>query len=233
MIRITLLVVAATLLLAGSLALGSGDRAEAGAPPSNIPGDADCSQSVTARDALYDALYSADQVVNGLACQTNGNVICGDGINLDDALAILEYSAGLVPELPAGCPDIGQDAVHGTASSGTATIHGTYLFDLDAGLESPTPGTDIHWSVETKTPLDAALDSGPPMALLHTSLNFDDISYSQVVGAEWSDSPIHMSQFPVDGAIAVQTTDGNYAKIEIVNLAYDLEIRWVTYSPGQ
>ena len=233
MIRSGILAIVAAAALVSVFVHDNGQSARAGALPSNIPGDATCSGGVNAVDALYNVLYEQRLQV-GLACQTNGNVICGDEINLTDAMAIINYAAGLTPNLPPNCPPIGVDAAHGTVSGGSTTIHGTHLFDIDAGVEDPPSGTDFHWSIQENDPLDASLAPypGAKIALINTFLSFEDVSYSQVVLAEFSGEPIRNTSLFDNTIVAVKTTDGNYAKMKLVDVIYDMPIQWVTYSPA-
>ncbi len=226
------LVLIATIALLAALPLDGNNNAEAGALPSNITGDADCSSSVNARDAFWDLTYYADRLYSGLACQTNGNVICGDEINLDDVIAILKYSGGLVANLPAGCPPMGVDAAHETVDKGDDPIPGSYIFNLDDGTSSQAEG-DIYWHVESNPPLVAALEpwNGSKIGRIDSFLAFSDISYSQLVGAEFTTDAWDTSQIPAGTVLAVQTSQGNYAKVKITALAQTLQVQWVTWSP--
>jgi hypothetical protein len=40
-------------------------------------------------------------------CRDLGNVKCDDLLNVLDALFILQYKAGITPQIPAWCPPIG------------------------------------------------------------------------------------------------------------------------------
>lgn len=232
MIRIAILAVVAAVALAGTLAFEGRDSAQAGPLPSNIPGDPTCSGTADAYDVLYDVFYVAGIPVS-LACFTNGNVICGNDLNLDDAMEILKYDAGLLTQLPSGCPPIGVDAAHGTISSGSATIHGTYAFDIDAGVEGPGSGADFQWSIDAINPLDASLIpyAGAEIAIIYTTFGFEQITYSQIALAAFSDQPIRNTAFFNNLVLAVKTTNGNYAKMKLVDVLYDMPVEWVTYSP--
>jgi hypothetical protein len=227
MVRIALLAIAAFTLFAVA---GAQRQAEAGALPSNVMGDADCSSQVNARDALWDLLYQSDRLINGLACQTNGNVICGDGINMDDVIALLNYSAGLTQDVPSGCPPIGVDAVHSTVDKGTDTIQGTFSFNLDDGTQVGSGG-DLFWEIESDVPLVTRLHASGGIARIESFLAFSNISYAQIIGAEWGTGPIEVADLHVGDIFAVRTSEGNYSKIQIASLAHDLEIQWVTFSP--
>jgi hypothetical protein len=91
-------------------------------PPSGAPrkqGDLDCNNAVNGRDALYAAAHAASSPfsqtgscpVIGSGSPQFGDVTCANGVGVADAVAILQYSAGVTikPPQPGGCTPIGQN----------------------------------------------------------------------------------------------------------------------------
>lgn len=126
-------------------------------------------------------------------------------------------------------------------SSGTNTIPGTYLFDLDTGTVSP-PGTgivppyDVFWDQHTGTIRSMDPVNGAKIINLGT-VNFNAISHAELLGLGFGTTPIVGNAGPsnqlVNGDVfAVLTTTGNYAKVKVLNYGYNIQIQWVTYHVG-
>jgi hypothetical protein len=134
-------------------------------------------------------------------------------------------------------------------SQGTATLKGTYQFDLDAGVESVTgvvlPGADIWWEQLTlgggmggtgfKVLRQMTPQNGAGIVNLG-AVNFDAITATSLQALAYTPGPItgndDASNLLVNGDVfAVRTTNGNYAKVRVVTYGYDMVIHWVTYSP--
>lgn len=223
--RNVLIVIAALAL--GLLVVGGPSSAYAGPPQSsNVLGDADCSGVVTALDALAD-VQAAAAIPGGPPCLTLGNVVCTDATGIDDAIAILRWLGGLDPKLPDGCPVIGVQPDMAIFSSGHGTIHGTYLFDLDTGIETGM-GADLWWENLGTFPPDMLLNDSSGLALL-PGRAFDDVSVAELMEIAYPVNEIAGANLPDGLTIASRTSAGNFAKVLVVHNAFDLDIRWVTY----
>ena len=123
-------------------------------------------------------------------------------------------------------------------SSGSATIPGTYLFDLDAGTVSPAgtgvvPPYDLFWHQQTTTIRSMDPINGARIVNLGV-VSFSTISQGELMGLSYGTMPISAnndaSNKLVNGDVfAVQTTSGNYAKVKVVSYGYNIQIQWVTY----
>lgn len=127
-----------------------------------------------------------------------------------------------------------------TVSEGEATIQGTYFFDLDNGEHSDRgegfddePGMDIWWRQRTDTEREMTPGNGAEIANLGV-VGFGSVSSAEIQDLSYSDEPINGNDDDtnqlVDGDVfAVRTTQGNLAKVEVLDYGYDLRIRWRTY----
>lgn len=121
--------------------------------------------------------------------------------------------------------------VNATVSSGTATLHGTWHFDFDTGVEGATG--DVFWEQHTST-----IRSMQPLGGA-TIVNLGVVSYNAVTPAvlqhlAYGTTGINGNNDPtnqlVNGDVfAVLTNMGNYAKVQVVTYGYDLQIKWTTY----
>ncbi|MEX0682463.1 MAG: hypothetical protein WD904_07930 [Dehalococcoidia bacterium] len=82
------------ILIALTVAVAFGLRADGAASTSVIQGDADCSQGVGTSDVAA-VLDYAGSLTDGLPCQAAANVNCDGKIDARDALGILRFAAGL------------------------------------------------------------------------------------------------------------------------------------------
>jgi YVTN family beta-propeller protein len=133
----------------------------------------------------------------------------------------------------------GRQAGRGVDPSGTTivaqgeiTLCGTFVFDLDSGT-TEDGGHDIFWEQDTDVRrwLSAAgriglVDLGP--------VNFDALTAEGLRGLDYSERKIDASddadnQLPAGDVFAVRTSNGNYAKVLVLEYGYDLQIRFVTY----
>jgi hypothetical protein len=128
--------------------------------------------------------------------------------------------------------DIGDAVPSIVHSQGTTTLHGTFRFDVDAGLEAPD-GADVWWeqvdNVERYlVPLEGAL-----LAHMGTPI-FDAITVVDLQTQPWATDRINGSANPLNqltpgSVIAVWTDAGRYSKVRVDSYGYDLQITWVTY----
>ena len=121
-------------------------------------------------------------------------------------------------------------------SSGTAIIHGTWLFDLETGTEvaySQQAKADLWWEQH-----DAVRRSMVPWGDCQIAnigvVNFNGVSAADLQALSYSDTPINgnddaTNQLVNGDVFAVITSSGNYAKVKVINYGYDMEIQWRTY----
>jgi hypothetical protein len=197
-------------------------------------GDANCSGQTTVTDTLAEMKYIAG-AQDTAACLGAGNVICNDDINLDDVEALLRYDAGLPTDMPAPCPEIGEEYPKGhVISSGTMTIYGTYEADFDGGTSNTDiPENDVFWNqqsevIRSMVPQDAGL------ALVENK-TFDSIDLPYLMSRVYTDDPIdgnddNTNQLQTGAIFVVHTNAGNYAKVLVTDYGYDIQLQWATYS---
>lgn len=118
-----------------------------------------------------------------------------------------------------------------TVSSGTATIHGTWYFDFDDGVEGASG--DVFWEQHTATVRSLDPQGGAKI------VNLGAVSYTGVTPATlqslaYGTTPVvgnadATNQLVVGDVFAVLTSAGNYAKAQVLAYGYDLQIKWTTY----
>jgi hypothetical protein len=119
-------------------------------------------------------------------------------------------------------------------SSGSATLKGTFTFDLDTGVEGGTgPTVDIWWDQQTAVARQMVPQNTARILNLGV-VDFPSITANNLQYLAYSATPIPGSNDPSNKLVAgdvfaVLTTSGNYAKVKVVTYGYDLQIQWVTY----
>ena len=119
-------------------------------------------------------------------------------------------------------------------SSGSATLHGTYLFCFDTGTEC-SEGDDVWWDQETDT-VRQMVPRGNAQLVNLGVVDFDTLSVASLQALPYSTNSIDgnddsTNQLVQNDVFAVHTNGGNYAKVLIISYGYDLQIQWVTYAP--
>jgi hypothetical protein len=125
-------------------------------------------------------------------------------------------------------------------SQGTATLKGTYQFDLEAGVEEVTgvilPSADIWWEQMTQVTRQMTPQNGASITN-QGSVDFNAMTADSLEKlASYALAPINgnddSSNLLVNGDVfAVRTGEGNYSKVQVVTYGYNMVIRWVTYAP--
>lgn len=119
-------------------------------------------------------------------------------------------------------------------SSGSATLKGTFTFDLDTGVEGGTgPTVDIWWDQETAVARQMVPQNTARILNLGV-VDFPSITANNLQYLAYSTTPIPGNNDPSNKLVAgdvfaVFTGSGNYAKVKVVTYGYDLQIQWVTY----
>jgi hypothetical protein len=167
-------------------------------------------------------MSSPTQLVNGL-----GGAIGSDFRSAQNQLIFVEYATGKLSSL-----DLFPSST--IVSQGTTTLKGTFMFDLDTGIQGGTgPGEDIWWEQQT-----AVLRQMVPQnsaGIINLGLvNFNTINAANLQSLTYSNTPIPGNNNPTNKLVtgdvfAVRTTSGNYAKVAVVTYGYDMVIQWVTY----
>lgn len=122
-----------------------------------------------------------------------------------------------------------------TVSSGTITIPGTFTFDFDTGVLTPT-GADVFWEQFTLT--NRAMIPLSTATIVNLGVvSFNSITISDLQGFVYGSAGINGSDGANDlvtgDVFAVHTTDGNYAKVLVTgpfdpNSDNGIPIQWVT-----
>ena len=153
--------------------------------------------------------------------------IGSDFRNAQNQLVFVEYNSGTLSALNLFSPST-------IVSSGTATLKGTFTFDLDAGVEGGvSANADIWWDQQTAVLRQMAPQNSATILNLG-SVNFALLTANNLEFLPYTTSPIDGNNDPsnklVTGDVfAVHTTLGNFAKVLVVTYGYDMQIQWVTY----
>ena len=116
-------------------------------------------------------------------------------------------------------------------SQGSATLKGTFLFDLDTGTESvpgPPVGTnwDIFWEPVTSVAREMRIYDNTKIVNIGV-VPFASVTPSGLQSLTYGTTPIDgnadaTNKLVVGDVFAVKTTNGNYAKVLITSYGYDL-----------
>jgi len=142
-------------------------------------------------------------------------------------LVFVEYS-GFISKL-----DLVQ-SVASTVSKGTAIIKGTWLFDCETGsMLAPAATLDLWWEQMTATNRQMVPQGGAKIVNLG-KVSFTSVTPAAMQSYTYTTNPIPANNDAtnklVNGDVfCVQTREGNYCKIQVVNYDYNLTIKWVTY----
>jgi len=167
-------------------------------------------------------MSSPTQLVGGLA-----GAIGSDFRSAQNQLIFVEYDTGKLSSLnlfPSST----------IVKSGTATLNGTFMFDLDTGVQGGAgPSEDIWWDQQTAI-LRQMVPQNSARIINLGVVNFSAITAANLQNLPYSTTPIvgnnnSANQLVTGDVFAVQTTSGNYAKVQVVTYGYNIVIQWVTY----
>jgi len=119
-----------------------------------------------------------------------------------------------------------------TISAGIATLHATYSFNFDQGLEVASGG-DVYWNVMLI--LSRTLDPARNAQLANLGVvHFKSLDAATLQNQSYSTTPLDgnndsTNQLVDNDVFAVLTNGGNHAKVKIISYGSDLQIKWVTY----
>ncbi len=166
-------------------------------------------------------MTSQTQLVSGLA----GAIGCSFR-STHNQLVFVEYG-GKLSRLNLFAPAV-------IVSQGSAVLKGTWTFDLDNGTEGGVgPGFDIWWEQMTAVARQMAPQNNARIVNLGVA-DFNSITADSLQTLTYGTVPIPgnndaTNKLVAGDVFAVQTNQGNYAKVRVVSYGYDLNIQWVTY----
>jgi Strictosidine synthase len=173
--------------------------------------------------------------ISGLVPQTTpvqlqsglGGAIGSDFRTAQNQLVFVEYNPGKLSALNLFSPST-------VVSSGTTTLKGTFLFDLDTGVQGgPAATADIWWDQQTTVARQMVPQNSAVILNLGVA-NFNAITANNLEFLPYATTPINGNNDSTNKLIAgdvfaVRTTQGNFAKVKVITYGYDLQIQWVTY----
>ena len=154
-------------------------------------------------------------------------VIGSDFRSLQNQLVFVEYNTGKLSALNLFSPS-------SVVSSGTTTLKGTFIFDLDTGVQGSAPANaDIWWDQQTTVQRQMVPQNNAAIFNLGV-INFGAIDANNLEFLPYATTPINGSSDATNKLVtgdvfAVRTTQGNFAKVKVITYGYDLQIQWVTY----
>jgi hypothetical protein len=122
-------------------------------------------------------------------------------------------------------------------ATGRSTLQGTYTFDFDTGVQGGDfDNSDVFWEQQTDVLRQMVPTGRASIANLGVT-DFDAVGAFALKELSYSQTPINgnndASNQLVNGTVfAVLTNAGHYAKVQVINYGYNLDIQWVTYSFG-
>ncbi len=144
-------------------------------------------------------------------------------------LFFVEYGRGRISRL-----DLIRPAAR-VVSKGSTTLKGTFLFNLDTGVQGGPGGSgwDIWWRQRTTVKRQMEARESAEIALIGPT-SFTGVTVAVLQSLPYSKNPIignndASNQLKTGTVFAVRTTAGNYAKVQVVQYGYNMKIRWVTY----
>lgn len=158
-------------------------------------------------------------------------VIARDGSDLEIRWTAFPHG-GSQPCWFSGIPSSAGNAI---VAQGEVTLCGTFVFDFDTGTTQDGLAPDVQWEWITEQRAQMTTEDLGGRGLTNLGgVSFDAVTLDQLRGYDYSASKIPGNVVGedqlVDGDVfAVSTSDGNYAKVQILRSGYDMQIRYVTY----
>jgi len=121
-------------------------------------------------------------------------------------------------------------------SGGSATLKGTFVFDLETGSQGGVgPAGDIWWQQHTAVKRSMTPRNGAGIVRLG-AVPFGSIGIETLLGLAYGTASIPgnndaSNQLTTGTVFAVRTGAGNYAKVRVTSYGYNMGIQWVTYQP--
>ena len=120
------------------------------------------------------------------------------------------------------------------AQSPSTVLKGTFLFNFDSGIEGGlSPNADVFWEQMTAVLRQMAPQNSAKIINLG-AVDFNSLTAPTLQGLAYASTPIDgnndaTNQLVNGDVFAVLTTQGNFAKVKVLNYGYNLTIQWVTY----
>src|SRR5205823_12811246 len=141
-----------------------------------------------------------------------GGAIGSDFRTAQNQLVFVEYNAGKLSALNLFSPST-------VVPSGTSTLKGTFLFDLDTGVQGgPAANADIWWDQQTTVARQMVPQNSAAILNLGVA-NFNAITANNLEFLPYATTPINGNNDSTNKLIAgdvfaVRTTQGNFARSE-------------------
>jgi hypothetical protein len=121
-------------------------------------------------------------------------------------------------------------------ATGTGTIPGTFLFDVDTGRATGAASqtADLFWEQRTSVLRQMTPQNGATLVNLGV-VDFDSLAGETLPDLRYSTTPIPGNAIGTNllvpgDVFAVRSTDGSFAKVKVITYARDLRVEWVTFS---
>jgi hypothetical protein len=120
------------------------------------------------------------------------------------------------------------------AQSPGTVLKGTFLFDFDTGIQGGlSPNADVFWEQMTAVLRQMAPQNSAKIINLG-AVDFNSLTAPTLQGLAYASTPIDgnndaTSKLVNGDVFAVLTTQGNFAKVKVLNYGHDITIQWVTY----
>lgn len=127
-----------------------------------------------------------------------------------------------------------RQAVGYTQTPGETTLHGTWTLDLDNGIAGGDMNTaDLWWEWMTETTAQLVPSSHAGIVNLG-QVDYDAFDGHRLSTLTYGSTPLTgnpnaSNQLVTGDVFAVRTTEGRFAKVQVVQYGYDLQLRWVAY----
>ena len=208
------------------------------------PGDADLASIIVRRATGATAPAGSDE---------------GAGVALDSDTATEAMDTGIDPGTEYSYAVFTRDTTGNTSAGVTLTatttagpivarsdamvLKGTWCLDLDTGIQEcywPPGKDDIWWEHAAEFPTDSQMTPKDFARIAHLGLvDFDGLDAAALSALTYGDTSLNGDENPGPNLLAtghvfaVETTEGNLAKVQVLDYGYDLQVRWVTYRrPG-
>jgi hypothetical protein len=118
--------------------------------------------------------------------------------------------------------------------SGSGTLQGTFVFDLETCHQSTNSIGDLWWEqIDDVRRQLVPFSNGDRVAVLG-QVDYSKVTFDQIAAAALGTAPVNGSndstnRLTAGTVLAVQTRNGHYAKVRVDTYGYDLNLSIVTY----
>src|ERR1019366_5417747 len=180
-------------------------------------------QLIINNNQIITTMTTSTQLATGL-----GGAIGCDFRTAQNQLIFVEYAGGKLSSLNLF------PVASIVAQSPSTVLKGTFLFDFDTGIQGGlSPNADVFWEQMTAVLRQMAPQNGAKIINLG-AVDFNSLTAPTLQGLAYASTPIDGNNDATNKLVsgdvfAVQTTQGNFAKVKVLNYDYDITIQWVTY----